>query len=341
MIRFQNYNKLYIFLTFSVFHFSLLFADSIPEKTADDSRHPIKLHTVQKKDIYGRKYEERWDGKILFRIDGEYTEYPSAESQTEIHLEEAHSLFEKKKLASALRVLKGMELCFRNQPDDIQKRNKELLHKAVELKNRILSLYEDRKEELNGESDPYLCRMPDYYILESEEYGLRMKIPLQFVPRTGMQFISRGKWHNYKIMYFTIEDEIQKEFSMEDWLDFLSKKKAYPLNKRIILTLNLSNHKSDRVTENFLKNFWENERGLSSRQKSVIKYTSEKQENALYSEFYRNDNDGKFRKYLLYHTYRIFREDRGISVFLSTPEERQDTLKNLWKTVFDSVSVKN
>ncbi|HMZ57165.1 MAG TPA: hypothetical protein PL048_00215 [Leptospiraceae bacterium] len=316
-------------------------AETVPEKNTDDSKHPIRLHTVQKRDVYGRKYEERWDGRILFKIDSEYTEYPSAESQPEIHLEEAYSLFEKKKNVSALRILKGMELCFRNQTEDAKKRNMPLLHKTVELKNRILSLSEDRKEELNSESDPYLCRMQDYHILESEEYGLRMKIPLQLSPRTGMQFISRGKWHNYKIMYFTAEDQIQKDFSMEEWLNFLSKKKPYPLNKRIVLSLNFSRHRSDRVTETFLKNFWENERGLNDRQKSILKYVSEKRENAVYSEFFRNDNDGKFRKYSLYHTYRVSRNDRGVSVFLSAPEEREETVRIFWKTVFDSVSMKN
>lgn len=330
-----------VFLCAAALDVSELSAEAVSEKNSDDSKHPIRFHTVQKRDVYGRKYEERWDGRILFKADSEYTEYPSAESQPDIHLEEAYSLFEKKKLASALRILKGMELCFRNQTEDAKKRNMPLLHKAVELKNRILSLYEDRKDELNGDSDPYLCRMPDHYILESEEYGLRVKIPLQFSPRIGMQSVSRGNWHNYKIMYFTSEEKVKNDFSMEDWLDFLSKKKAYPVSRRIILTFNFSNHRSDRVTETFLKNFWENERGLNGRQKSIMKYTEEKKENSLFSQFYRNDNDGKFRKYSLYHTYRVSRNDRGVSVFLSAPEEREEAVRNLFKTVFDSVSVKN
>ena len=121
--------------------------------SAQEAVKIVRPHSVNKIDLFGRNYKQKWNGEILFALDDSYREALPDASQLDVHIAEAKELIDKRKYFPAIRLLKGITLCQRL----VDKDKKTPKFEVQNTLNRLLSENQDRKDELEILTEPYGC----------------------------------------------------------------------------------------------------------------------------------------------------------------------------------------
>lgn len=111
-------------------------------------------HFVWKTDLYGRNYKFYKDGRVEFLVDRDFREVFPDVSELDVHISEAKVMAERGEPYSAIRLLKGVGLCYRFQ---FGKLVPEGYKTATEELSRLIKHMAHKKMDVDSLTDPYGC----------------------------------------------------------------------------------------------------------------------------------------------------------------------------------------
>ncbi|WP_243399559.1 LIC10775 family protein [Leptospira ellisii] len=288
-------------------------------------------HFTWKTDLHGRNYRFYKDGRVEFLIDREYREVFPDVSELDVHTSEADSLAKHGEPFSAIRLLKGIGLCYRMR---FGKSVPESAGAASEILNRLTRHMVHKIKETEDLTDPYGCSEKDILKLESVSFRFSLEtvkdwkhpFPEPSAPESGIE-----EDHVWKLrrFYKTLSDESNSD-EWEKVYRNASEKLPRFRPDRIVFSVGMSYHPVAAVysSKNYFQ-LWDLKRGINPRTIRETNFRRKKEEDSYVSRFDLVHPDGRKIPMVVLEKY-FLRENRGLLFSISGPEKRIEELKNLW-----------
>lgn len=288
-------------------------------------------HFVWKTDLRGRNYRFYKDGRVEFLIDREYEEVFPDVSELDVHRSEAKILAEHGEPYSAIRLLKGVGLCYRFQ---FGKLVPEGYQTATEELSRLMKHMAHKKSEVDDLTDPYGCAKKNILKIESEPFRFSLEttndwkhyFPELETPESG----NEGD-HIWKIrrFYQTLPTE-QEKGEWEKKYESQSEKFLYYRPDRILFTIGLTYHPVAAVytSKNYFQ-LWDLKRGINPRTIRETNFRRKKEDDSYVSRFDTYRKDGRKVSWILLEKYYL-RENRGLLFSVAGPEKQIDRIRQIW-----------
>lgn len=312
-------------------------------------------HFVWKTDLHGRNYRFYKDGRVEFIVDRDFKEVFPDVSELDVHRSEAKVLAEHGEPYSAIRLLKGIGLCYRFQ---FGKLVPEGYGSATEELSRLMKHMAHKRGEVDDLTDPYGCTKKNILKIESEPFRFSLEttddwkhyFPEPETPESGTE----GD-HVWKVRRFyqtlpingqgqnttqttseTTKTELanKNESSPEPELERMyrsqSEKFLYYRPDRILFTIGLSYHPVAAVytSKNYFQ-LWDLKRGINSRTILETNFRRKKEQDSYVSRFDSFHKDGRKVPLILLEKYYL-RENRGLLFSISGPEKQMDRIRQIW-----------
>jgi hypothetical protein len=305
--------------------------------SAQEAVKIVRPHSVNKIDLFGRNYKQKWNGEILFALDDSYREALPDASQLDVHIAEAKELVDKRKYFPAIRLLKGITLCQRL----VDKDKKTPKFEVQNTLNRLLSENQDRKDELEILTEPYGCyaqnkKKEKKLFIESKDFSYRYEIDERFryvFPTELYRFARKEREYNWKVSYFriflpeaTVEQTFESEYFRYD------KEIFYEPPARIMFSIGQTFHKHTLADNSHYPDIWDGRRGLSSAVKRASGFLRKEISSGIYETNFNLSDETQTRNYAGFETYR-FSKSTGLGVFLTCPTEVKEECARIWKEI--------
>ncbi|XDD52033.1 HAD family hydrolase [Leptospira sp. WS92.C1] len=290
--------------------------------------HP---HFVWKTDLHGRNYRFYKDGRVEFLIDREYREVFPDVSELDIHRSEVESLAAHGDPFSAIRLSKGIGLCYRFQfgklvPEGYQTATKEL--------SRLMRHMAHKAKEVADLSDPYGCSKKKILKIESETFRFSLEIENDWKHFFPDQEHTEGGTegdHTWKVRRFY--KSLPVDSSLGEWetaYKSQSEKKLYYRPDRILFTIGMSYHPVASVytSKNYFQ-LWDLKRGINPRTIQELNLRRKKEEDSYTTRFNWIHPDGRRIPMIVLEKYYL-RENRGLLLSISAPEKHLEQIRQLW-----------
>jgi hypothetical protein len=318
-----------------IFVILFLFAFSLQ---SDDKKENQRIHLTPKIDKSGRTYHQRWDGEYVFKIDKNYYSVVPHVEDISIHSLEAIELEKSKKILESVYLRKNLKLCF-TQLDE----NKNTIYSNIIKENsislgKLVSYYNDRLKNKEYLLDTNFCRSENGITYTSMEFSFKSLIPNQFKTQVFSKIpvkegeTSESKW---RILSLTSKDENPSELTLENALETWENEDINSNKNKVNLTIAFSKHKLDFINKEYLEEYWDSKRGLSSLQKNITKFIRNTNKNINEIEYIHNigNTSTKMQGFELY----FFKEKTGISIFFSFPLEKKEEQIEIWNSFKNSI----
>ncbi|TGK31706.1 HAD family hydrolase [Leptospira gomenensis] len=288
-------------------------------------------HFTWKTDLHGRNYRFYKDGRVEFLIDRDYTEVFPDVSELDVHTSEADSLAKHGEPFSAIRLLKGIGLCYRMR---FGKSLPGSATVAAQTLNRLIRHMAHKSKETEDLTDPFGCSEKDILKLESVSFRFSLEtvkdwkhlFPEPSAPESGNE-----EDHVWKLrrFYKTLPDETDSD-EWERVYRSGSEKLLRFRPDRIVFSVGMSYHPVAAVysSKNYFQ-LWDLKRGINQRTMREIDFRRKKEEDSYVSRFVLVHPEGRKVPMVVLEKY-FLRDNRGLLFSISGPEKRIEELKNLW-----------
>ncbi|EPG48864.1 LIC10775 family protein [Leptospira kirschneri] len=293
-------------------------------------------HFVWKTDLHGRNYKFYKDGKVEFLVDRDFKEVFPDVSELDVHLSEAKVLAEHSEPYSAIRLLKGIGLCYRFQ---FGKLVPEGYRNATEELNRLARHMTHKKTDVDNLTDPYGCVKKNILKIESDQFRFSLEtvndwkhfFPEPETPESGTE----GD-HIWKVrrFYQSIEyDGSVQNKNKEEWEKVYRSQAEKFLNyrpDRILFTIGLSYHPVAAIytSKNYFQ-LWDLKRGINPRTIRETNFRRKKEDDSYTTRFEIFHKDGRKVPMIVLEKYYL-RENRGLLFSVSGPEAQTDRIRQIW-----------
>ncbi|EMJ90550.1 LIC10775 family protein [Leptospira alstonii] len=288
-------------------------------------------HFVLKTDLHGRNYRFYKDGRVEFIVDRDFKEVFPDVSELDVHRSEAKVLAEHGEPYSAIRLLKGIGLCYRFQ---FGKLVPEGYGTAAEELSRLMKHMAHKRGNVDDLTDPYGCIKKNILKIESEPFRFSLEttddwkhyFPEPETPESGTE-----EDHVWKVRRFY--KSIPTEWDTEEWeKEYRSRSETffYYRPDRILFTIGLSYHPVAAVytSKNYFQ-LWDLKRGINSRTIRETNFRRKKEQDSYASRFDYFHKDGRKVPVVLLEKYYL-RENRGLLFSISGPEKQIDRIRQIW-----------
>ncbi|EQA60839.1 LIC10775 family protein [Leptospira alexanderi] len=312
-------------------------------------------HFVWKTDLHGRNYRFYKDGRVEFLIDRDFREVFPDVSELDVHGSEAKALAEHREPYSAIRLLKGIGLCYRFQ---FGKLVPEGYRSATEELSRLMKHMAHKRGEVDDLTDPYGCTKNNILKIESDSFRFSLETTddwKHYFPEPETPESGREEDHVWKIRryYQSIpfkEQEKEREYTTdetrkiepgdkngfsqkEEWEKIYrsqSEKFLYYRPDRILFTIGLTYHPIAAVynSKNYFQ-LWDLKRGINPRTIREINFRRRKEEGYYVSRFDYFHKDGRKVPMIFLEKYYL-RENRGLLFSVAGPEKQIDRIQQIW-----------
>ncbi|WP_245667232.1 LIC10775 family protein [Leptospira tipperaryensis] len=297
-------------------------------------------HFVWKTDLHGRNYRFYKDGRVEFLIDRDYKEVFPDVSELDVHRSEAVALAEHGEPYSAIRLLKGIGLCYRIQ---FGKLVPEGYQTATEELSRMTKHMAHKNKEVSDLTDPYGCSKKNILKIESAPFRFSLEttadwkhyFPELESPESGVE-----EDHLWKVRRFY--KTLPTDLNLEEWEKvYQSQSQKFLQYKpdRILFTIGLSYHPVAAVytSKNYFQ-LWDLKRGINPRTIKEMNFRRKKEEDAYVSRFNWIHPDGRQVPMVVLEKYYL-RENRGLLFSVSGPEKQIDQVRQHWLQLNQKLTV--
>ncbi|EKO33207.1 LIC10775 family protein [Leptospira santarosai] len=306
-------------------------------------------HFVWKTDLHGRNYRFYKDGRVEFLIDRDFREVFPDVSELDVHGSEAKALAEHGEPYSAIRLLKGIGLCYRFQ---FGKLVPEGYRNATEELSRLMRHMAHKRGEVDDLTDPYGCTKKNILKIESESFRFSLEttgewkhyFPEPETPESGTEgdhvwkvrryYQSIGEQEKNTTETKKNEPESKNGFSREEEWEKIyrsqSEKFLYYRPDRILFTIGLTYHPVAAVynSKNYFQ-LWDLKRGINPRTVREMDFRRKKEENSYVSRFDYFHKDGRKVPMVFLEKYYL-RENRGLLFTIAGPEKQIERIRQVW-----------
>ncbi len=291
------------------------------------------VHFVWKTDLHGRNYKFYKDGRVEFLVDRNFREVFPDVSELDVHLSEAKALAKHGEPYSAIRLLKGIGLCYRFQ---FGKLVPEGYRTATEELNRLIKHMTHKKTNLDDLTDPYGCIKENILKIESDQFRFSLEttndwkhlFPELETPESGTE----GD-HIWKVRRFYQSDGLEEKKSKEEWERMYRSQAEKFLNykpDRILFTIGLSYHPVAAIytSKNYFQ-LWDLKRGINPRTIRETNFRRKREDDSYTTRFEIFHRDGRKVPMIVLEKYYL-RENRGLLFSISGPEAQTDRIRQIW-----------
>ncbi|WOT10776.1 LIC10775 family protein [Leptospira interrogans] len=306
-------------------------------------------HFVWKTDLYGRNYKFYKDGRIEFLVDRDFREVFPDVSELDVHISEAKVMAEHGEPYSAIRLLKGVGLCYRFQ---FGKLVPEGYKTATEELSRLIKHMAHKKMDVDSLTDPYGCVKKNILKIESDQFRFSLETTnnwKHFFPELQTPEGGTEGDHVWKVrrFYQSIGDDELAENktqtsaktkkienkSEEEWEKIYRSQAEKFLNyrpDRILFTIGLSYHPVAAIytSKNYFQ-LWDLKRGINPRTIRETNFRRKKEDDSYTTRFEIFHRDGRKVPMIILEKYYL-RENRGLLFSVSGPEAQTDQIRQIW-----------
>lgn len=133
----------------------------------------LSAHYVWKTDSRARNYRFYKDGRVEFVMDRDWKEVFPKTEELDLHYSEAESLRKHASPYAAIRLLKGMGVCYNLE---YGKLTTESSRKAASLLGQYLDFYSHKEKEISRLTDPFGCLHSGSLRLRSTDYAYSLDL---------------------------------------------------------------------------------------------------------------------------------------------------------------------
>ncbi|EMJ54451.1 hypothetical protein LEP1GSC013_3757 [Leptospira interrogans serovar Valbuzzi str. Duyster] len=306
-------------------------------------------HFVWKTDLYGRNYKFYKDGRVEFLVDRDFREVFPDVSELDVHISEAKVMAERGEPYSAIRLLKGVGLCYRFQ---FGKLVPEGYKTATEELSRLIKHMTHKKMDVDSLTDPYGCVKKNILKIESDQFRFSLETTnnwKHFFPELQASEGGTEGDHVWKVrrFYQSIGDDELAENktqtsaktkkienkSEEEWEKIYRSQAEKFLNyrpDRILFTIGLSYHPVAAIytSKNYFQ-LWDLKRGINPRTIRETNFRRKKEDDSYTTRFEIFHRDGRKVPMIILEKYYL-RENRGLLFSVSGPEAQTDQIRQIW-----------
>lgn len=302
-----------------------------------DVANTVRPHFIDKVDVFGRNYRLKWNGEIQFSLDDSYKEALPDLEQLDVHIAEAKELVKNRKFLPAIRLLKGITLCQKLGSTNKKKPNSDMQN----ILNRLLSLHQDKKEELEILTEPYGCyalneKGNKKLYIESKDFAFKYELDFRFryvFPSEIYRFARKEPDYNWKVSYFRIFLPQSEKFeTWESIYEKYEKEIFYESPSQIVLSIGQTYHKYSMQDNSHYPELWDARRGLSNSVKRSTEFKRKETGVKVFETSFTLSDVTKTRHYFGLETYQ-FSNNKGLGVFLTCPMDYQDECRKVWKEI--------
>ncbi|MBM9501608.1 HAD family hydrolase [Leptospira sp. 201903071] len=297
-------------------------------------------HFVWKTDLHGRNYRFYKDGRVEFLIDRDYKEVFPDVSEMEVHRSEAVALAQHGEPYSAIRLLKGIGLCYRIQ---FGKLVPEGYRNATEELSRLMKHMAHKKKDVADLTDPYGCSRKNILKIESAPFRFSLETTSDwkhYFPELETSESGEEEDHIWKVRRFY--KTLPADLNLGEW------EKAYQSQSqkflefkpdRILFTIGLSYHPVAAIytSKNYFQ-LWDLKRGINPRTIKETNLRRKKEDDAYVTRFNWIHPDGRQVPMVILEKYYL-RENRGLLFSISGPEKQIDQVRQLWSQLNQKLTV--
>ncbi|MCB1141779.1 MAG: hypothetical protein KDK54_06040 [Leptospiraceae bacterium] len=316
------------FLIFFVFFSPLLSQEENPKKK-------FSKPFTSRKDIYGRRYLEKWNGEIRYIFDQGYSLKVPHISELRAHYSEANGL-DSFHPSKSLELRKNLEYCFSILPSEMRYEYESLQIENMKSLRRLASylLRPDRNPFYGSRN---LCNTDEGLSFHSESTSLRAIFPLDlnYYPFENENTeISEGVHTSLTVFYKTIieQDFDWKTSGPEELYPYMSGELKIPNDRYFKFIISESIHPSDLPDKNFLVRYWDSRRGLTASRKKAIGFERKAKEE-IYEVSW---NGGSSGNYLSKEIYLPFGK-KGLAIFWNYPDSKKEEGEKIWNLISPSL----
>lgn len=217
-----------------------------------------------------------------------------------------------------------------SEPLEERKKNFVFYKKWGDIYNFLFAKYQDVTYENPFYIDPKLClkriQGEKFYFLNSENFAFQLQIPFkyQFSKLQDFAFVNEGT-HQWKALVFKerFQEPNLEEYSLQDMLDFLSRKKPIPKQIGGKLFVFFLEHKYDRFSPKLMLDFWDRKRGLTVQNLNQFQFQRIYLEKESSSKFQILESNGEEIKYECKE--KVFgKENRSVGIFFVYPTAQKE-----------------
>ncbi|WP_010412011.1 LIC10775 family protein [Leptospira inadai] len=300
----------------------------------------LSAHYVWKTDSRGRNYRFYKDGRVEFVMDRDWKEVFPKTEELDLHYSEAESLRRYASPYAAIRLLKGMGVCYNLQ---YGKLTTESGRKASSLLGQYLDFYSHKEKELSRLTDPFGCLHAGRLRLRSTDYAYSLDLDpnLQYLfPDEDREFSGEDSDLRWQVHRFY--KNLPTEALPKNWEGEYRKGSEGLLffrPDRILFTIGTSLHFHPMIFD--AKNYymlWDALRGINARTMHEWNYLRKKENDIYRTTFTATTPDGRRTKMVILEKFYL-RGKRGLLFTLSFPEQYEPEAKKIWDRFSSTVVV--
>lgn len=297
-------------------------------------------HFVWKTDLHGRNYRFYKDGRVEFLLDRDYKEVFPDVSELDVHRSEAVALAEHGEPYSAIRLLKGIGLCYRIQFGKLVPEGSQT---ATEELNRLLKHMAHKNKEVSDLTDPYGCSRKNILKIESAPFRFSLETTTEwkhYFPEPESTESGEDEDHIWKVRRFY--KTLPNDLHLGEWdRAYQSQSQKFLDYKpdRILFTIGLSYHPVGAVytSKNYFQ-LWDLKRGINPRTIKESNFRRKKEDDGYVTRFNWFHQDGRQVPMVVLEKYYL-RENRGLLFSISGPEKHMDRVRQLWSQLNQKLTV--
>ncbi|MEM7180089.1 MAG: hypothetical protein AAF518_04200 [Spirochaetota bacterium] len=312
------------------------------------SEHWIKQMQMEEKLLYdttlASKKSQKWqkerdfDGRTYYRLgrrffynlrEADYRQVFPKYSQLSLHLQEAKDLLQHKKYLRALRLYKGLKLCYSIQPFPYAKE----IQLGIQKGMRALSL---RERDKLSYTEPYACRIgkntKNVLHLASGSYPFFLSLAgeweYSFQEGKGTKY-GEDRWSNWMFSKWRQKTTIPSRKAPFFW-DGKKDKSSSP----IVLAIGATRHKKfwDFSNTRAYQSYWERKRGITPAYKRMY-YTEKRLARQSYLlSFQQIDPAGEKQLFYTKEMY-LHKKQYGLAIFLTYPQDKASEADVIWQKI--------
>lgn len=300
-----------------------------------------------KRDFKGRRYKQKWNGEIEFSIDDTYKETFPKSDFFELHIQEAEALNQNGHYVEAIRLLKGMKLCFKLQKE---RTHQDVIHgerNVSKLFNDLVTQTKDKLEQIQDLTEPFGCYFSNNLYLASDTGGYLLQIPKEFkyvFPDVFHSSVNEDKYLKTKINFFYIDKDDKPRYK-DEYKNVLFKYENrifWKAKEQIKLLIGTTKHLTKiPIRQNDYYRIWDFKRGLFNSVKRNLYFSREYPKPNIFVSHYKQMNkNGNFTSYVSREYYR-YQNNRGVAIFLIYPENFSDESLKYWQKIIVNIKIKD
>ncbi|PJZ68961.1 hypothetical protein CH373_08240 [Leptospira perolatii] len=273
-------------------------------------------------------------------LDRQFREVFPKTEELDIHLSEAESLRKHGNPFHAIRLLKGVLLCYKLR---YGKMFPEGYQNSAQILGKYLNLYSHRTKELSRLTDPYGCIHQNELYIESTDFAYKFKLDPELryqFPEGEDDFSGEDSDYLWQVHRFYKEfplEEIEKGWDAE----YRRQSEGIPIFRpdRIVFTVGTSLHYRPTMfdAKNYYK-LWDSLRGINERTMREWEYRRRREGDLYKTTLLVTTPQGRKVKTVVLEKY-FLRGNRGILFAIGYPEKYEVEARKIWDRFTASVIV--